>query len=92
MLDDHPRSQALTPMSGIGVSTGARILLEVGDGSAFASAAHFAANAGISPVTHRSGTSIRGERPARSGNRKLKRALFLSAFAALRDTSYYDRK
>ena len=57
-----------------------------------ASAAHFPAYAGISPVTHRSGTSIRGEHPARSGNRKLKRALFLSAFAALRDTSYYDRK
>ena len=33
--------------------------------------------------------------PARSGNRKLKRALFLSAFAALHDStsrSYYDRK
>lgn len=46
-------------------------------------------------MTHRSGTSIRGEHPARSGNRKLKRALFLSAFAALHDPTsraYYDRK
>jgi len=46
-------------------------------------------------VTHRSGSSIRGEHPARSGNRKLKRALFLSAFAALHDPTsraYYDRK
>ncbi|GES36812.1 mobile element protein [Rhodococcus aetherivorans] len=50
---------------------------------------------GIAPVTHRSGSSIRGEHPARSGNRKLERALFLSAFAALHDPTsraYYDRK
>jgi len=34
-------------------------------------------------VTHRSGSSLRGEHPARSGNRKLKRTLFLPAFTAL---------
>ena len=49
--------------TGIGVRTGARILLEVGDGSAFASAVHLASYAGIAPVTHRSGTSIRGNTP-----------------------------
>ncbi|PWD41013.1 IS110 family transposase [Gordonia paraffinivorans] len=95
MLDDHPLSQVLMSMPGVGVRTAARILLEVGDGSAFASAAHLAAYAGIAPVTHRSGSSIRGEHPARSGNRKLKRVLFLSAFAALHDPTsraYYDRK
>jgi transposase len=51
--------------------------------------------AGIAPVTHHSGFSIRGEHPARSGNRKLKRAFFLAAFAALSDPTsraYYDRK
>jgi transposase len=95
MLDAHPLSSVLISMPGIGIRTAARILLEVGDGSAFKSAGHLAAYAGIAPVTHRSGTSIRGEHPARSGNRKLKRALFLSAFAALHDPtsrSYYDRK
>ncbi|MBY4576216.1 IS110 family transposase, partial [Gordonia paraffinivorans] len=95
MLDDPPLSQVLMSMPGVGVRTAARILLEVGDGSAFASAAHLAAYAGIAPVTHRSGSSIRGEHPARSGNRKLKRVLFLSAFAALHDPTsraYYDRK
>ncbi|MFQ6226530.1 IS110 family transposase [Nocardia sp. NPDC002869] len=95
MLDAHPLSRVLTSMPGIGVRTGARILLEVGDGSSFASAGHLAAYAGIAPVTHRSGSSIRGEHPARSGNHKLKRALFLSAFAALHDPTsraYYDRK
>lgn len=95
MLDDHPLSQVLTSMPGIGVRTAARILIEIGDGSGFATAGHLAAYAGIAPVTHRSGSSIRGEHPARSGNRKLKRALFLSAFAALHDPTsraYYDRK
>ena len=49
----------------------------------------------VSNHSDRLATSIRGEQPARSGNRKLKRALFLSAFAALHDTAsrtYYDRK
>lgn len=95
MLDAHPLSSVLISMPGIGIRTAARILLEVGDGWAFKSAGHLAAYAGIAPVTHRSGTSIRGEHPARSGNRKLKRALFLSAFAALHDPTsraYYDRK
>lgn len=51
-------------------------MIEVGDGSAFASAAHLAAHLGIAPVTRKSGSSIRGEHPARSGNKKLERALF----------------
>jgi transposase len=37
---------------------------------------------GIAPVTRTSGSSIKGEHPARAGNRKLKRAFFLAAFAA----------
>jgi transposase len=95
ILDAHPLAGVLTSMPGIGVRTAARILLEVGDGSNFASSGHLAAYAGIAPVTRSSGTSIKGEHPARTGNRKLKRAFFLAAFAALRDPvsrSYYDRK
>ncbi|GAA0529651.1 IS110 family transposase [Saccharopolyspora subtropica] len=95
ILDAHPLAEVLTSMPGIGVRTAARILLEIGDASAFASSAHLAAYAGIAPVTHRSGSSIRGEHPARTGNRKLKRAFFLAAFAALSDPvsrAYYDRK
>lgn len=38
----------------------------------------------MAPVTRRSDTSIRDEFPARSGNKHLKRSLFLSGFAALR--------
>ncbi len=55
MLDAHPLSKVLTSMPGIGVRTGARILLEVGDGSVFATSGHLAAYAGIAPVTHRAG-------------------------------------
>jgi transposase len=79
----------------MGVRTAARILLEIGDASAFKSSAHLAAYAGIAPVTRSSGTSIKGEHPARTGNRKLKRAFFLAAVAALHDPAsrtYYDRK
>ena len=83
-------------MPGVGVRTAARILLDVGDATQFPTTAHLAAYAGLAPVTRRSGTSIRGEFPARSGNKHLKRALFLSAFAALRSDptsrAYYDRK
>ncbi len=95
ILDAHPLAEVLTSMPGIGVRTAARILLEVGDASAFATSGHLAAYAGIAPVTHRSGSSIRGEHPTRAGNRKLKRAFFLAAFAALSDPTsraYYQRK
>ncbi|MBR7838732.1 IS110 family transposase [Actinospica durhamensis] len=95
LLDTHPLSQVLTSMPGIGARTGARILAEIGDASAFPTAAHLAAYAGLAPVTRRSGSSIRGETPPRRGNRLLKRAFFLAAFASLADPAsraYYDRK
>lgn len=95
MLDAHPLAAVLTSMPGIGVRTGARILLEVGDGTTFASSGHLAAYAGLAPVTRRSGSSIRGEHPPKGGNKQLKRAFFLAAFAALADPAsraYYDRK
>jgi transposase len=82
-------------MPGVGLRTAGRILLEVGDGSAFPTSGHLAAYAGLAPVTRKSGISIRSERPPRGGNKHLKRALFLSAFAALADPAsraYYDRK
>jgi len=94
-LDAHPLSEVLISMPGVGVRTAARILVEIGDASTFPTAGHLAAYAGIAPVTRRSGTSIRGEFPSRSGNKNLKNAFFMSAFASLRDPAsraYYDRK
>ena len=94
LVDAHPLSSVLTSMPGVGVRTAARLLTEVA-GKHFETAGHLASYAGLAPVTRRSGSSIRGEHPSRRGNKMLKRALFLSAFAALRDPvsrTYYDRK
>lgn len=82
-------------MPGIRVRTGARILIDVGDGSTFPTAAHLAAYADLAPVTRSSDSSIRGEHPARRGNKQLKRAFFLAALASLADPAsraYYDKK
>jgi transposase len=94
LLEAHPLSQVLTSMPGIGVRTAAVLLTTIGDGSSFPSAAHLASYAGLAPATRQSGTSIHGEHAPRGGNRQLKRAMFLSAFAALHDPAsrtYYDR-
>ena len=94
LVEEHPLSPVLTSMPGVGVRTAARLLTEVA-GKHFETAGHLASYAGLAPVTRRSGSSIRGEHPSRRGNKMLKRALFLSAFAALRDPvsrTYYDRK
>lgn len=95
VVDAHPLTQVLTSMPGVGVRTAARILTEV-VGKNFKDAAHLASYAGIAPVTRRSGSSIRGESPSRRGNKTLKRALFLSAFASINASpasrAYYDRK
>ena len=97
VLDDHPLASVLTSMPGIGVKIAARILAETGGNmNAFPTAAHLAAYAGLSPVTKRSGSSIRGEHVNRGGNKRLKNALFMSAFTSLRadptSRAYYDRK
>jgi transposase len=94
-LEAHPLAEVLTSMPGIAVRTAIKILTIVGDGSAFPTAAHLAAYAGLAPVTRRSGTSIKGETRSHRGNRALKSALFLSAFSSLKDPTsraYYDRK
>lgn len=94
LVADHPLHDLLTSMPAVGVRTAARIITEV-TGKQFETAGHLASYAGLTPVTWRSGTSIRGDHPSRRGNKVLKRALFLSAFAALRDPvsrAYYDRK
>lgn len=96
MLENFPLDSVLMSMPGIGIKTAAQILLNIGDGSAFETPGHLAAYAGIAPVTRRSGTSIRGEFPARSGNKRLKNALFHSAWVASNhdpvSKAYYDRK
>lgn len=68
----------------------------VGDGTDFPTAAHLASYAGLAPTTKSSGTSIHGEHAPRGGNRQLKRAMFLSAFACMNvdpaSRTYYDKQ
>lgn len=95
LLEAHPLSQVLISMPGIGVRTAARILIDVGDGSNFKTAGHLAAYAGLAPATRRSGSSIRSEHSSRRGNKQLKRAFYLAAFASLSQPdsrAYYDKK
>lgn len=95
LVTDHPLYPVLTSMPGIGVRTTAVIIAELA-GKHFPNAAALASYAGLTPRTRQSGTSIRSETLSHTGNKRLKRTLFLSAFASLRSdpTSrrYYDKK
>ncbi|GAA4479357.1 IS110-like element ISSfl4 family transposase [Rhodococcus olei] len=94
LVEAHPLHLILTSMPGVGVRIAARLLTEIAC-KTFPTAGHLASYAGLAPVTRRSGTSIRGEHSPQGWNKVLKRALYLSAFASLRDPSsraYYDRK
>jgi transposase len=95
LLATHPLAEILTSMPGVGPRTAIEVLRTVGDGATFPSAAHVASYAGLAPATRQSGRSIKGEQQARRGNRSLRSALYLSAFASLRhpaSRTYYDRK
>ena len=92
---NHPLYLVLTSMPGVGLRTCAVIIAEL-SGKTFTNAAALASYAGLAPTTRQSGTSIKSERVSHSGNKRLKRALFLSAFAVIRtdpvSRAYYDRK
>lgn len=83
LVTGHPLYPVLTSMPGVGVRTTAVIIAEFA-GKDFDSAAKLASYAGLTPRTRQSGTSIKSETVSHTGNKRLKRALFLSAFASLR--------
>ncbi|UTM48199.1 IS110 family transposase [Glutamicibacter mysorens] len=95
MVEAHPLYPVLTSIPGVAVRTAAIIIAET-SGKTFPSAAALSSYAGLAPTTRQSGTSIKSERVSHSGNKRLKRALFLSAFASIRfdptSRDYYDRK
>lgn len=95
LLTIHPLAEIITSMPGVGSRTAVELLRTIGDGSAFTSAAHFASYSGLAPTTRQSGGTIKGEYRARRGNRTLRGALYISAFASLKhppSRAYYDRK
>ena len=95
LVQAHPLYEVLISMPGIGVRTAAVFLAET-LGKTFNTGAQLASYAGLAPVTRRSGSSIRGEHVSHGGSKRLKRAMFLSAFASLRSDpvsrAYYQRK
>lgn len=94
-LGKHPDGPILMSLPGVGCRTAVTMLVEISGIDRFPNAGHLAVYAGVAPRTHRSGTSIRGEHHRHGGNSRLKRAMYLSAFAALSDPlsrTYYDRK
>lgn len=86
LLEAHPLSAVLTSIPGVAVRTAATLLVTVGDGTSFPTAAHLASYAGLAPATKSSGTSIHGEHAPRGGNRQMTSAAPLST-AISRSTS-----
>ena len=84
-LGKHPDGPILMSLPGVGCRTAVTMLVEIFGIDGFANAGHLAVYAGVAPRTHRSGTSIKGEHHRHGGNSRLKRAMYLSAFASLRD-------
>ena len=84
-FEAHPFGRILGPLPGICPRIGSRILAEIGDGSCFANGSRLASYARLARVTRQSGSSLRDEAGSRPGNHRLKNALFLAAFASLRD-------
>ena len=95
-FSEHPLSQVLVSLPGMGPRLGAEFLATVGEPSAFESAGHLAAYAGLVPAAHDSGKRSGNRRRMRGGNKRLKMALYQSAFSCLRhhgaSRAFYDRK
>ena len=95
MLCCEPLFLALKSMPGVGTKTAVAFIVHVNI-SDFPSVDRLASYAGLAPRTCQSGSSIKGESASKIGNRALKNALFLSAFASLRSDplakEYYDKK
>ena len=82
-------------LHGIGPSSAARLMIEVGDISRFPYRNHFASWNGTAPLDASSGDQTR-HRLSRAGNRQINRALHVMAIVQLRNQTegraYFDRR
>ena len=96
LLGRIPDAQALLSTPGGGRVTAATVVSAVPGVGAVASAAKLAAYAGLAPRVRQSGRSLNSVTRPRAGNRRLKRALVLSAARSVdfceESRAYYDRK
>ena len=87
-VDNHPdlkqQSQLLESIPGIGKRTAAKLLAEIEDIARYKSARQVAAYAGLTPRNYRSGTSRGKTRLSKTGNARVRKALFLPAMTAKR--------
>lgn len=82
--DLHRQQQLLSTIKGIGKLTAAKLLAELGNISSYKSARQVAAYAGLTPRNNRSGT-LRGKtRLSKTGNARVRKALFFPALVAKR--------
>ncbi|MRH88193.1 transposase [Nocardia sp. SYP-A9097] len=89
------RGSTLMDLNGIGPSSAARLLADIGNIHRFATRDRFASWNGTAPLDASSGDQQR-HRLSRSGNRKINRVLHIMAVVQLRrrttGRAYYDRK
>lgn len=88
-IDRHPGlrhdAELLASIPGVGMTTVARILGQLGDIRRFESAKAFAAFLGVTPRQRRSGSSVRGRTViCRTGNVALRAALYMPSLVARR--------
>jgi transposase len=85
----------LMDLHGIGPSSAARLMIEVGDINRFPDRNHFASWNGTAPIDASSGENTR-HRLSRAGNRQINRALHVMAIVQLRNQTegriYFDRR
>lgn len=88
-IDRHPGlkhdADLITSIPGVGMTTAARVLGQVGDLRRFDNAKAFAAFLGVTPKHHTSGSSVKGRTViSRTGNSALRAALYMPSLVARR--------
>lgn len=87
-MDDHPNlkqdCQLLETIPGIGERTATILLAEIEHLRHYKHARQAAAYAGLSPALRDSGTSVKSSRLSKTGNGRVRKALYMPAIVALR--------
>lgn len=90
LLAQLPQAQRLLAVPGVGIQTAAAVLVTLESGE-FSRPEAFVAFAGLDPVARDSGKSSGQRRISKRGDRSLRKALFMSAFAATRLACWKER-